>query len=231
MKTPLAQQTIFQLVWSLIRKIYKSRSPARWRAAMLLFFLQFLYFPLNKRGHGDRDLSIKQLDGPMPRISWFVAPYLIGFAYIASVNFVAALSLSPKHFREHCIAMATATLTGFTFWYFYPAKVEKRVFVPREDNLFDVVLRWLQVFDKSYGKYNSFPSSHIYYVTIGLHYQGKEFPQHRWWLNSLIGINAASTVLTHQHYVIDVAAGFALSRLAVRLADKKLAPLVQQSTD
>lgn len=220
MKTPFAQQSILELLWNLIRTIYRSRSPQRWRSAGLLFLLQFLYFPLNKMARGERSLLIKQIDGRVPRISWFVAPYLLGFGYISTVNFVAALTLSPQRFRKHCAAMSIATPTGFAFWYLFPAKVEKRAFEPRPDNLYDAVLRWLQVFDKSYGKYNSFPSSHVYYVTIGLYYLSKEFPQHRWWINSLVGINAASTVFTHQHYVIDVVAGFALSYTAIYLADQ-----------
>lgn len=190
-----------------------------------------MYFPINKIVKSDRNLAIRAIDGRMPRLSIFVAPYAFGFWYLGSVSHVAALFLSKKHWQEHCVSLFMITLTGFTFWLLYPARVIKKPFEPRENHLFDNLLKLIHTSDKGYGQHNSFPSSHVYYVNVGLHYLKKEYPQYSWFFNGSIAINAMSTLFTHQHYVADVAAGFALSYTVTRLTDTVIAPKIRTYLD
>ncbi len=203
---------------------WKPRLKKRWLVLLLLFLFQMLYFPINKRSKGDRSLFSKHIDGRTPRWSVFVVPYVAGFGYIANMNTIAAATLSPKYWREHCMALTSVTLAGFAVWILYPARVVKRPFKPRRFNPFDWGLKILQDLDKGYGQYNSFPSSHVYYVTLGLYFLSKEFPQYRWMLYPSTLFNASSTLLTHQHYFADAASGFVFSHTAIWLAEHKLVP-------
>ncbi len=203
----------------------------RFWIATLLWAIQAMYFPINHLVRSERSLAIQAIDGRMPRISLFVVPYLVGFGYLGAVNHVAAAFLSKKHWQEHCIALLTVTLTGFTIWILYPARVLKRPFKPRSKNLFDYALRMIQTSDKTYGQYNSFPSSHVYYVNVGLHYLKKEYPEYKWFFNTSIVLNAMSTLFTHQHYIADVVAGFGLSYATTRLTDNVIAPKIRDYLD
>ncbi len=211
------------LWWRLTRR--------RFWIATILWALQALYFPINRLAKGDRNLSIAAIDGRMPRLSIFVAPYAFGFWYLGSVNHVAAALLSKKYWQEHCIALFTITLTGFMFWLFFPARVVKRSFQPRPKHLFDQVLKTIHASDKGYGQHNSFPSSHVYYVNVGLHYLKKEYPQYGWFFDGSVAVNAMSTLFTHQHYVADVVAGFGLSYAVTRLTDTMIAPKIRAYLD
>lgn len=202
----------------------------RWRRFVIAFFLwglQALYFPINRIAKGERNMSIPAIDGRMPRVSAFIVPYAVGFIYLGISNYVAALLLNRKNFQGHVIAMLPATLIGFAFWLFYPAKVPKKRFVPRPNHLFDQWLDSVQRNDGLYGQHNSFPSSHVYYVAIGIHYLAKQYPRYQWFFDTSSVINAASTMLTHQHYFADVASGYLLSYVATWLSDNKLTPALQ----
>jgi membrane-associated phospholipid phosphatase len=198
--------------------------------ATLLLALQLLYFPINKLAKGKRNLSIGQLDGRIPRLSVFVMPYIMGLSYLSLKHYIAALFLSRRHFQEHVVATTTATLTGFTIWLLYPAHVSKKPFTPRPGNAFDKMLYWLHIHDKDYGRHNSFPSSHVYYVAIGLRYLSKEYPDYYWFFFGSSVANAVSTLFTHQHYIADVVAGFGLSYAATMLSEHVLTPLLVGET-
>ncbi|NDJ85198.1 MAG: phosphatase PAP2 family protein [Chloroflexi bacterium] len=192
--------------------------------AIVLTALQLLYFPLNMVADGNRSLSIAVIDDSIPRVSLFVVPYIVGIVYLSTANFFAAGLLARKHYQQHVFAFLTAMLIGFGFWYFFPAYIEKDAFDPAKNNPFDQLLYLLHGGDSAYGQHNSFPSSHVYYVTVGLVYLMKTYPQYRNFFIFSIVVNAASTLFTHQHYVIDVAAGFGLAAFAVWLSDTYLTP-------
>lgn len=216
-----------QTFWQTIRERLKQKHVQRQvLLGLAVWAFQALYFPINKRAKGERDLSIEAIDGRIPRYSSFIVPYSLGFVYLSLMHPIAGVALSRRHFRQHIVASMVATITGFLFWIFFPAKVTKRPFTPRPNNLFDKALHTLHYHDKDYGQYNSFPSSHVYYVAIGLSYLAKEYPKTYWFFYGSSIANAISTLVTHQHYVADAAAGFALSYAAIKASDELVTPFM-----
>jgi hypothetical protein len=190
---------------------------SRFTKALLITAVQGLYFPINRLRRGNRNLSIKAIDSRMPRISIFVIPYVLGILYLSAGNFIAALLLSPRNWKGHCTGFSIAMIAGFIIWIVFPARVTKSPFVPKTK--FDHMLQKLHFHDKDYGQHNSFPSSHVYYINVSLHYLKKEYPSYKWFFNAAILVNALSTVFTHQHYVGDVVSAFWLSRTAVKMEE------------
>lgn len=224
----IAEPTLLQSFWE---RLNRKGMRGRFAIVLGLWAMQLVYFPINKRSKGNRNLAIKQIDGRIPRRSEFVVAYFLGLIYLSLMHQIAALFLSKRHFRGHYISSITATLTGFLIWIFYPARVTKKPFQPRPGNLFDRALHSLHYHDKDYGQYNSFPSSHVYYVAIGLSYLAKEYPHYYWFFYGSSVANALSTLFTHQHYVADVLSGFALTYTAIEFSEHVTIPLLMGHDD
>lgn len=198
----------------------------RWRIVALLGLIQGLYFPINQLHNSGVTLDLDFLDGAMPRVSYFVIIYQAGLLYLSLATVIAGFCLPRDLFQKYVMAFLFVMLTGFSIWIIFPAYVEKQTFTP--DGFFDELLYTLHDSDDSFGTHNAFPSSHIYYVMIGLYFLAKRFKRHWFWFALLALLNAMSTMLTHQHYFLDVLAGFVLTWFGLWLTLRYLAPAVRR---
>lgn len=198
----------------------------RWRIVAILALIQTLYFPINQLHSGGVTLDLDFLDGAMPRVSYFVIIYQLGLVYIGAANLIAAITLPRDLFQKHIIAFLFVMLIGFSIWIIFPALVEKKPFTP--NGFFDEILHSLHDSDDDFGTHNAFPSSHIYYVTVGLFFLSQRFKKQWFWFGLVAFLNAMSTMLTHQHYFIDILAGFILTWFGIWMTLRFFAPTVQR---
>jgi len=198
----------------------------RWRIVALLGLIQGLYFPINQLHDGGMTLDLDFLDGAMPRASYFVIIYQLGLGYLSLSTIIAGLLLPRDLFQKYVIAFLFVMLTGFSIWIIFPAYVEKQTFTPH--GFFDNLLHSLHDSDDSFGTHNAFPSSHIYYVMIGLYFLAQRFKRYWFWFALVAFLNAMSTMFTHQHYFLDVVAGFALTWIGLWVTLRFLAPAVRR---
>ncbi|MCQ3929013.1 MAG: hypothetical protein DPW16_01020 [Chloroflexi bacterium] len=198
----------------------------RWPLLLFLLAFQSLYFPINQVVSGGVHLYIPQIDGNIPRLSIFVIPYAMGFMLMPIFPLLAAWKFSRQMFQEYAIAFFSVMVLGFIIWLAMPAYIIKHSFEP--NGFFDQLLYQLHDGDSSYGTHNSFPSSHVYYVTVAMVYFWRKWPK-QWisWATFTVA-NAASTLFTHQHYFADVVAGFALTWFAVWLTRRHLLPIIRR---
>lgn len=175
----------------------------------LIILLQMLYFPLNQKSSTGVRFDLPVIDGVMPLISEFVVIYIAGIVFFSFGSLLMTLILPHHLFQAYVLTHITVMLTGFLLWIIIPAYVYKAPFAP--ENQFDVWTQELHLRDVDYGNQNAFPSSHVYYITVLLFFISKRWPR-TWFICALLSVlNAWSTMLTRQHYFLDVVVGLLLT--------------------
>lgn len=140
----------------------------------------------------------------LPFVPWLIVPYMSIDLFYAAAPFLCADAPELRTLRRR---MTLAILVAGAFFLVMPL----RFAFPRPETTgwTEPIFRFLHGFDRPY---NMFPSLHIAIRTIladtyGRHSRGVvRVLSHTWF--SLIGF---STLLTYQHHVIDVPAGFVLA--------------------
>jgi membrane-associated phospholipid phosphatase len=194
----------------------------RWTVAIATLLLlavwygvNLLYAPLN---HGPNRIFLRTpLDQGIPVVPIFVIPYISLTPYIA-VTMLALLLLRVRLFRSAAVAMIIAWLVSYAFYFFFQSYVA-RPHLTGSDPL-TALIRSVYAGDQPY---NDFPSLHTSLSTI--------VAVHWWRVDRRVGVVAgvwtllivASTVLIHQHYVADLAAGLILAAVACAVSLRLLA--------
>jgi len=186
----------------------ESRGVALATLVLLLawYGMSLVYTPLN---HGPNRIFLRTpLDQAIPVVPVFVIPYISLTPYIA-VTMALLLLARVRLFRSAAAAMIIAWLVSYAFYFFLQSYVA-RPELAGSDPL-TALIRTVYAGDQPY---NDFPSLHTSLSTV--------VAVHWWRVDRRIGIVAgawtllivASTVLIHQHYLADLAAGLILAALA-----------------
>jgi|GEM_PF-1388962 len=203
---------------------FKNRFPI---LALVLAY-SLVYFPINRylMDKGGWVADIELIDGNMPLIPIFVVPYIIGLLMIGIFPLWATFKLPRDLYQEYIVALLVVMTMGFSLWLLVPAYVIKEPIT--ETGFFADLLRGFHTGDDTTGVHNAIPSSHVYYVTIATLF----FIQ---WRRRLIVpllifavLNALSTMFTHQHYILDVLAGFGVTALAYGITNVWLIPYIRR---
>jgi membrane-associated phospholipid phosphatase len=202
---------------------FKQRLPL----VLALLTYQTLYFPINRyladKGGWVADIEI--IDGNMPLIPIFVIPYVLGFILMPLFPLIAAWKFPRPLFQEYMVAFFLAMTLGFTIWLLLPAYVVKQ---PIEGSGFFLgLVKRLHGGDDTYGTHNAIPSSHVYYISLAMIYYIRYNPRLFWPMTTFAILNALSTMFTHQHYLLDVLAGFGMTWAVWRVAHDIATPKVQ----
>ena len=193
-----------------------------------LLTFQALYFPINwfLADKGGFVADIEAIDGNMPLLPIFVIPYVSSLLMLPLFVTVAAWKFPRELFQEYMIAFFTIMVFGFCIWLLFPAYVVKE---PIEGSGFFLdMVKQLHGNDSNYGTHNAIPSSHVYYVTLPMMYYLRYNPKLAIPFMIYAVVNALSTMFTHQHYLLDVVAGWAMVPLAYALSRYMLTPFVQR---
>ena len=186
----------------------ESRGVALATLVLLLawYGMSLVYTPLN---HGPNRIFLRTpVDQAIPVVPVFVIPYISLTPYIA-VTMALLLLARVRLFRSAAAAMIIAWLVSYAFYVFLQSYVA-RPELAGSDPL-TALIRTVYAGDQPY---NDFPSLHTSLSTV--------VAVHWWRVDRRIGIVAgawtllivASTVLIHQHYLADLAAGLILAALA-----------------
>ncbi len=169
---------------------------------LTLLFVQLLYFPINRLVVGGVGLSIP-LDAQIPLVPIWTIPYVLTLTWWAGCYIWAALEMKSGLFCSLVASTLFTMLTAYVFYLLYPTYVSRSI-VDGNGWQFDM-LRQLYANDRAY---NAFPSGHTYTSLLILFYWWIWRPGLRWLWFGIVSLILVSTLLTHQHYLVDLLGGF-----------------------
>ena len=169
-------------------------------AIAFAFGIQLLYLPTSEQTHGGMELKIPFDIFPIWPI--WVLPYVLCYAlWIFSFTW-AFFKFDDRLFRAFTIAFIFAGTISATVFVFFPTYV-RPAFIHGND-AFATLLRAVH---EDWGRYDAFPSSHVYITTLMALFFSHAYPHtQKLWIATVILV-VFSTLFTGQHYIADALGG------------------------
>jgi membrane-associated phospholipid phosphatase len=170
----------------------------------LAYSVQLLYIPTSARVSGGIEPKLSIDIFPI-WVIW-VVPYVLCYAlWLLSVIWII-LNTEDRVFRAFLAACSFTFTFGVLLFILFPTYVKPDA-LPGND-IFTILLRMLHT---KWGRYDAFPSGHIYLTTLLVLFFSRWYPRQRFvWIFTLL-IVSLSTLFTHQHYIVDVLGGYAVA--------------------
>jgi membrane-associated phospholipid phosphatase len=149
------------------------------------------------------------IDRLIPLFQPAIVPYLLGDVLFIGVPIWAAVRAKPREFEAYMISILLGTAVSYVVYLVFPTFVTRP-----EITSTDALSRALMILYQTDRAYNAAPSGHALYTVLSFLYLARWKPKYRLiWIAVAILI-LVSTLLTRQHYVLDLASGIALAILA-----------------
>ena len=170
---------------------------------LLAYSIQLIYIPTSERVSGG--IEPKLLIDIFPIWTIWVIPYVSCFGFwLFSVIWII-LNAEDRAFRSFLAACVFTFSLGVLIFIFFPTYIPQAS-LPGND-LCTSLLRMLH---EKWGRYDDFPSGHIYITTLLTLFFCRWVPRQKWiWILILV-IVSLSTLFTGQHYIADVLGGYAV---------------------
>lgn len=186
-----------------------------------VFIALILYFPINRVVSGGIELKLG-IDDSIPLWSPAIVPYLLGILLFIGAPIWAAIYAKPREFKAYAVSIILLSVVSYVIFVAFPTFVTRPEI--ESGDIFSVAIDWLYRNDEVN---NAAPSGHTFYTLLAFLYFRRWYPRYQFlWLVLAISI-ITSTVLTGQHYVLDVVTGLAFGFLgyrAVRIVMEKFHP-------
>lgn len=175
---------------------------------VIILALLMIYLPINRLVTGGWALSLP-IDKYIPLYPPALIPYLIGsFLFVAFP--IWTLMYSEKYeFEAYIISFLTATIISYIIYLTLPTFVI-RPEVHSQDNFSKAIVL---LYQNDY-PHNAAPSGHTFYTLISFLYIKLWNPKVQGISLAIALLIIASTLLTKQHYVLDVISGLILGFIA-----------------
>ena len=166
--------------------------------------IQMIYIPTSMRPEGG--IEPKLPIDIFPVWSIWVLPYVLCYA-LWSVSLVwIILKTEDGLFRSFVASCMLTFAVGNMIFIFFPTYV-----MPASLSGNDIFTWLLHMIHKNSGKYDAFPSAHIYITTLLTLFFSRWYPRQRsLWILILV-IVSFSTLFTGQHYILDVIGGYVVA--------------------
>ena len=171
---------------------------------ILAYSIQLIYIPTSNRVSG----------GIEPRLSidifpiWaiWVLPYVLCYVlWLASVIWII-FKTEDRTFRSFITACIFTFTFGVLIFLFVPTYVR-----PASLSATDAFTLLLRMIHEHWGRYDAFPSGHIYITTLLALFFSRWYPRQTLsWILILL-IVSFSTLFTGQHYILDVLGGYVVA--------------------
>ena len=171
---------------------------------VIIYCIQLLYIPTSERVSGG--IEPKLAIDIFPIWPIWVLPYVLCYALWPAGVIWIILKTEDRWFRAFLAACIFTFTFGVIIFIFVPTYV-KPASLPGND-VFTVLLRTLH---ENWGRYDAFPSGHIYVTTLLTLFLIRRYPRHRLLWGLILVIISFSTLFTRQHYILDVLGGYAVA--------------------
>ena len=167
---------------------------------VLVWCVQSFYIPTSNRTFGGIEPKLPIDIFPIWAI--WVVPYVLCYLVWISKTLWAIFKMDDYLFRSLIAgALITCTIAISTF-IFFPTYV-------RAEHIYgsDIPSRLLNFIHQNSGRYNAFPSGHVYFTVLLALFYNRWYPERKFYCILIPVIIAFSTLFTHQHYVVDIVGG------------------------
>jgi membrane-associated phospholipid phosphatase len=171
---------------------------------VLIYSIQLLYIPTSERVSGGIEPKLSIDIFPI-WVIW-VIPYVLCYAlWLFSVLWII-LYTEDRVFRSFLAACVFTFTFGVTIFIFVPTYVRPTT-LPGND----ILTYLLRMLHEKWGRYDAFPSGHIYITTLLTLFFSRWYPRQKLLWILILVIVSFSTLFTGQHYILDVIGGYAVA--------------------
>jgi membrane-associated phospholipid phosphatase len=170
---------------------------------LLVCCIQMIYVPTSNRLTGGIEPKLPIDVFPIWPI--WVLPYVLCYVlWFVSIGWIL-FKVEDRFFRAFFAASILTFGAGALTFIFFPTYVGRATV--HGNDIFALVLRAIH---EKLGRYNAFPSGHIYITTLLVLFFGRRYPRYKSLWTSILVIVALSTLFTGQHYILDVIGGYSV---------------------
>ncbi len=176
----------------------------RFLLVLLIFCIQLIYIPTSDRTTGGFEPKLP-ID-IFPIWSIWVLPYVLCYVLWLSSFLWALFKMDDQLFRSFVIGFIFTCTVSVLIFIFFPTYVSP--FTIMGTDLFSSLLRTIHA---DWGRYDAFPSGHIYITTLLALFYSRWYPHSKFWWTLIVVIVSLSTLFTGQHYVADIFGGLLIA--------------------
>ncbi|MFT3891770.1 MAG: phosphatase PAP2 family protein [Anaerolineales bacterium] len=174
---------------------------------LLVIGIQMLYIPSSNQVSGGIELKLP-ID-IFPILPVWVVPYVLCMPLWLVGIFYATFKMEDRLFRAFLASFFLASLSAVSVFVFFPTYVKAATF-PSKD-IFSILLQSIHT---GAGRYDAFPSGHVYITALLAFFYSRWYPKYRYLWAAIAVIVSLSTIFTGQHYFLDVLGGLAIAILS-----------------
>lgn len=188
-----------------VERTKKNRSALTLNKRLLFIFLvcciQMIYVPTSSRMTGG--IEPKLPIDIFPVWSVWVLPYVLCYFLWFLSGVWIVFKIEDRFFRAFIAACMLSFAIGTTTFIFFPTYVKS---TPIEGN--DIFAMLLRTIHENWGRYDAFPSGHVYISTLLTLFFSRWYPRWKFLWIAILMIISLSTLFTGQHYILDVLGGY-----------------------
>jgi membrane-associated phospholipid phosphatase len=163
-----------------------------------------IYFPTSNRLTGGIEPKLTIDTWPIWPI--WVLPYVLCYILWLSSLVWITLKMEDRLFRSFIMACLLTLTIGTMTFIFFPTYVKPATLTGN-----DIFVSLLRFIHDNYGRYDAFPSSHVYITALLALFFGRWYPRQKLLWILILVIVSLSTLFTGQHYILDVIGGYLLA--------------------
>ena len=162
--------------------------------------IQLIYLPTSERINGG--IEPKLFLDIFPVWAVWVVPYVLCYPlWLASVLW-AMFKMDDRMFRSFILAFIITCAISISIFISIPTYVPQAEITGSD--MFSALLRYIH---ENWGRYNAFPSGHIYITSLLAFFYIRWYPHQKLLWIVILVIVSLSTLFTAQHYVVDILGG------------------------
>lgn len=173
---------------------------------ILICCIQMIYIPTSNRISGGIEPRLPFDIFPIWPV--WVLPYVLCYPLWVFSIVWAIFKMDDQMFRSFILAFIVTCAISVSIFISFPTYVRQATLIGSDS--FTSLLRFIH---ENWGRYNAFPSGHIYITALLALFFSRWHPRYKpiWLL--IVVIVSLSTLFTAQHYVVDILGGFLVASI------------------
>lgn len=172
----------------------------RFLLIILICCIQMIYIPTSSRTVGGFEPKLPIDIFPIWAV--WVLPYILCYLVWLFSFLWAIYKMEDQLFRALIAAFILTCTVSVSMFILVPTYVSQATI--EGSDIFTILLRYIH---ENWGRYDAFPSGHIYITTLLALFYSRWYPRHKVLSILILTIVSLSTLFTGQHYVADIFGG------------------------